>query len=163
MIIEVLRDIKTKHSTTSIVSIDGKQVCYALEDVSRKPGESHPQGATAIPLGEYQVVFRKAGGMYNRYCARFPEIRQERGMLHIYNIPGLKYDKWYAFPGVSPGACVLIHCGNTDADTLGCLLLGAKRGADMVRGSWEAYKDLYVLVADALEKGEKVTIEFKEC
>lgn len=160
MKITVKRNVFTEKSTISDVLIDGKFICYALEDKTRGPNEPHPQGATSIPYGEYQVHFRQEGGMYFRYRDRFKDIRQERGILHLYNIKDNKYDKWYAFPGVLAGACVYIHCGNTDADTLGCLLLGNVKETDKVTGSWDAYKLFYVLVADALEKNETVTIEY---
>ena len=160
MIITVKRNVFTEKSTISDVLIDGKFICYALEDKTRGPNEPHPQGSTSIPYGTYQVHFNKEVGMYKRYCDRFKDIKQERGILHLYNIDGNTYDKWYAYPGVTKGAYVLIHCGNTDVDTLGCLLLGNAKETDKVTGSWDAYKAFYPIVADALEKNETVIIEY---
>lgn len=160
MKITVKRNIFTDKSTISEVLIDGHFICYSLEDKTRKPEEPHPQGSTAIPYGTYQIQFNTEVGMYKRYCDRFIDIGQTRGMLHLFNIPGNQYDVWYKYPGVLPGAYVLIHCGNSDVDTLGCLLLGQFKETDKVTGSEITYKAFYPLVADALQKGEDVTIEY---
>ena len=75
-----------------------------------------------------------------------------RGMLHIINVPGFEY--------------ILIHTGNTDEHTAGCLLLGdtqtnnqiAKDG--FIGSSGQAYKRLYPKIAKAIEKGDCVKITY---
>ena len=62
-----------------------------------------------IPAGIYDVRLRKIGGFDGRYKKKFAGFH--RGMLHIQDVPNFKY--------------VLIHIGNTDKNTAGCLLVGA--------------------------------------
>ena len=67
-----------------------------------------------------------------------------RGMLHVQDVPGFQY--------------ILIHIGNTDEDTAGCLLVGEQavtsKGEMRVNLSGNAYKEFYPLVVDAAEAGD---------
>ena len=73
-------------------------------------------------------------------------------MLWIQEVPGFEW--------------ILIHTGNTDEHTAGCLLVGETqqdldKGKDgFVGGSGDAYKKMYPKVRDALVAGEKVTIKY---
>ena len=75
-------------------------------------------------------------------------------MLHIINVPNFKY--------------ILIHCGNTDEDTAGCLLLGDSQKNNIVYqdgyvgSSVQSYTRVYPIILDAFKRGEKVTIEFQD-
>jgi hypothetical protein len=59
---------------------------------------------------------------------------------------------------------ILIHIGNTDADTSGCILLGMK--ADLIKGtisqSTIAYSKFYPKVAKEITEGRKVFIEITD-
>lgn len=70
-------------------------------------------------------------------------------MLHIQDVPGFEY--------------ILIHCGNTQADTSGCLLVGAGAITDKsnmsISNSRAAYRVFYPLVVDAAANG-LLTINF---
>ena len=119
-------------------------VCFGLEDEQRTVKVF---GETRIPAGEYEVKFRKEGGHHARYAAKFPF---HLGMLHITDVPNFKW--------------ILIHIGNDDDDTAGCLLVGetadAKKG--FVGRSTDAYKAFYPQVANALAAGEHVTIRYTD-
>lgn len=162
MKIQVFREIFTENSTIGRLEIDGRAYCFTLEDKVRSDDETHVDGATAIPAGIYQVQLRKDGSFYSILKSRLKGIGQERGTLHIYNIDGVVYPKWYDKPGVQADDFVLIHPGNVPADTRGCLLVGLSHGIDSLSGgsSTPAYVVLYPVVADAIERGEAVTIEF---
>ena len=73
---------------------------------------------------------------------RFKEIH--KGMLHIREVHNFKW--------------ILIHCGNTDEDTSGCLLVGSQafteRGDMKVTASGIAYRRFYPMVVDAAQRGE---------
>ena len=62
---------------------------------------------------------------------------------------------------------ILIHCGNTDEHTAGCLLVGDSQENNQIQKdgfigkSTQAYKRIYPSIAKALERGEKVTIRYK--
>lgn len=74
------------------------------------------------------------------------------GMLHIVNVPGFEY--------------ILIHTGNTDEHTAGCLIVGDSQENNgiikdgFVGKSVNAYKRIYPRIAKAIEKGKNVTIEY---
>jgi hypothetical protein len=133
-----------KVSTIGALYIDGVFQCFTLEDEKRL---TKVMGETRIPDGVYDVVFRKEGTHHAKYGARYGEAHY--GMLHIINVPNFKW--------------ILIHIGNTEKDTDGCLLVGEIAYASHTIGSSTvAYEKLYKKVADALLKGDKVTIEFRD-
>lgn len=143
-LITVKRIIDTGSETLSNIYVNGKLECFGLEDEFRKV---KVQGETRIPAGTYKVSFRKEGGFHLRYAKRFSF---HRGMLHIENVPGFEY--------------ILIHIGNTDADTSGCLLLGRKslinnHGKISLEESTVAYTRFYKKVARL--KGD-IFITFKD-
>ena len=75
-------------------------------------------------------------------------------MIELMDVPG--------FQGV------LIHIGNFESDTSGCILIGAGAGKDArgfhcVTQSVEAYRRLYPLTRDVLRGGhETVSIEIRD-
>tara|TARA_R110002096_G_scaffold269996_2_gene463886 strand:- start:3826 stop:4308 length:483 start_codon:yes stop_codon:yes gene_type:complete len=154
MELEVLRFNKGKDSTNGILfDISNKErkfLCYTLEDESR---EEKVYGETCIPEGEYCIGLRTVGGFHSKYSHRFSDIHV--GMLHVLDVPNFKY--------------ILIHCGNTDEDTAGCLLLGNSQVNNntktngFIGNSTEAYFNVYPYIANVLAKGqEDVTITYKD-
>lgn len=129
-----------RKSTLGRLYLNGEPVCWTLEDARRHmkvPGE------TCIPEGTYMVTMRTEGGFHQRYSKRFGV--WHRGMLWLRDVPGFEY--------------ILIHCGNTRADTEGCLLVGEtpqmSGGEEFtVQRSVPAYERLYPLVVYAAERGE---------
>lgn len=148
MKLNVIRHQFGKDATNGMLFIDGVFECYTLEDEVR---DVKVMSETAIPLGTYEIKFRNIGGFDTKYKARYGTIFH-KGMLELQNVPNFKY--------------ILIHTGNTDEHTAGCLLLGETqqdldKGKDgFVGGSGDAYKKMYPKVRDALLNGEKVTIEY---
>jgi hypothetical protein len=136
------RNVHSSDYTLGEIRIAGKFECYTLEDEHR---DVKVKGETRIPAGSYVVKLRKSGGFHARYLKRFGALFH-RGMLHVTNVPGFEY--------------ILIHIGNTEKDTAGCVLVGDRM--DPVRGtiggSESAYRRLYPKVAAALLKGEPVTL-----
>jgi hypothetical protein len=121
-----------------------KFLCFTLEDEHR---DEKVAGETRIPMGRYKITLRKVGGFHQRYSDKFPNMH--KGMLWVRDVPGFEY--------------ILIHIGNTDEHTAGCLLVG--RTADMkgtVGRSTDAYKDIYPAIAEALEGGEDVWITYED-
>jgi hypothetical protein len=140
MNIRVERIRNNGDTTIGNLFVDDIFQCNTLED---EPRDKKVYGETRIPAGKYKIAFRKTGRFHNKYKERFPEFHV--GMLHITNIPNFEY--------------VLIHIGNSDEDTAGCLLVGDAEGWKL-KNSTVAYKKLYKQVAAALLENEKVEIEY---
>ncbi len=105
MELTVLRYASGEESTLGLLYIDKKFACYTLEDEHR---DVKVMGETRIPAGRYQVKLRTEGSHHLRYQQKFPDIH--KGMLHVTNVPNFQW--------------ILIHIGNDDDDTAGCLLVG---------------------------------------
>ena len=106
-------------------------------------------GETRIPAGTYDVRLRTEGGFHGRYTAKYGDFH--KGMLHVQDVPGFEY--------------ILIHTGNTDEHTEGCLLVGdtsqqniTKQG--FIGSSGDAYKRIYPDIADHLVDGGEVQITY---
>jgi len=82
------------HCTIGNMYINADRFCYTLEDRVR---DEKIYGETAIPEGRYKLVYD--------YSDHFGKT-----MPHVLNVPG--------YEGIR------IHSGNTDKDTLGCILIG---------------------------------------
>ncbi len=123
-------------------------LAYTLEDEQRN---KKVYGETRIPNGTYKLGLRKTGGYHAKYSKRFSDIHI--GMLHVTNVPGFEY--------------ILIHCGNTDEHTAGCLLVGDSQENNQITTngfigkSTQAYKRIYPRIAEAIDCGEQVTITYK--
>ena len=148
----VLRFSSDSDSTLGIlfdITDGNKFLCYTLEDEFR---EVKIPGETRIPEGTYNVTLRTEGGLNQKYNDKFGE-EFNKGMLWVRDVPGFEY--------------ILIHIGNDDDDSAGCLLVGdtqtqniTKRG--FIGSSTDAYKRIYPQIADVLVNGGQVTITYKD-
>ena len=147
MKLDVIRTQFGKDATNGMLFINGVFECYTLEDEVR---DVKVHSETAIPLGEYEIKLRTEGGFHTKYTSRYGSMH--KGMLWLQDVPGFTW--------------ILIHTGNTDQHTAGCLLLGETqqdldKGKDgFVGGSGDAYKKAYPKIAKAILNGEKVTIKY---
>ena len=131
-------------------------LCYTLEDERRK---DKVMSETRVPTGVYSIKLRDSGGMTKRYAAKYRDMH--KGMLCVHNAPDWKI--------VTPDMTfqyVLIHVGNTDEHTAGCLIIGDTQENNILKKdgfigkSVQAYKRIYPLIVKALEDKEEVTIEY---
>ena len=150
MKLEVLRFSSQKDSTTGLLfdvtNGDRKFMAYTLEDEHRDVKVMHE---TRIPAGTYDITLRTVGGFHAKYSKRFGEMH--KGMLWVRNVPNFEY--------------ILIHAGNDDDDTSGCLLVGDTQTQNVtsdgfVGSSVNAYKRIYKPIAEAIECGDEVTITY---
>jgi len=151
MTLEVIRFSKQKDSTNGVLfdTTNNKRefLCYTLEDESRT---TKIKGETCIPEGEYSIRLRNVGGFHSRYSKRFADIHE--GMLEIFDVPNF--------------TDILIHCGNTDDDTAGCLLVGDTQHSNIMEKdgfigrSTLAYMRIYTDIAEAIKSGVDVTITY---
>lgn len=107
-------------------------LCDTLEDRVRPEGEKI-YGKTAIPEGTYEMVLS--------YSPRFKKILPE--ILNVPNFTGIR-----------------IHCGNSSADSSGCVLVGTWDGEkeDWISDSKIAFNELMSLLQKAADNKEKVAI-----
>lgn len=153
MNLEVLRFSSEKDSTSGLLFdiTDGnrKFLAYTLEDEYREEKEMHE---TRIPAGTYNITLRTVGGFHTRYTEKYGDMH--KGMLWVRDVPGFEY--------------ILIHTGNTDEHTSGCLLLGDTQTNNQIKedgfigSSVQAYKRVYPPIAKVLEEGGVVNITYTD-
>lgn len=119
-------------ATIGELYVDGEHIADTLEDRVRPEGEKI-YGKTAIPEGTYEMVLS--------YSPRFKKILPE--ILNVPNFTGIR-----------------IHCGNSSADSSGCILVGTWDGEkeDWVSDSKIAFNKLMSLLEEATNNKEKITI-----
>jgi len=147
MKLQVVRHQFGTDATNGLLFVDGLFECYTLEDQYQAVKVMHE---TCIPEGTYDIKFRKVGGFHTKYSDRYGNAHY--GMLHLQDVPNFTY--------------ILIHAGNTDEHTSGCLIVGeTQQDLDIsddgfIGHSGKAYSKLYNKVAKELLLGKKVTIEY---
>lgn len=140
MTLTIERRWKKQGYTIGILYVNGNRFCETLEDTVRV-GEKIP-GATAIPAGRYQIDMNTVS----------PKFR-ERVWARVYDgvVPRLQ-----AVPGFEG---ILIHPGNTPADTSGCILVGDNTEVGHV---WNSQARYYQLMDNHLiparDRGERIVI-----
>jgi hypothetical protein len=146
MEIEILRYNSESDYTDGLLFINCKFQVHTLEDEYRSV---KVYGETRIPDGRYEIELRNVGGFHKRYLKKFGA-DFHKGMLWVKDVPNFEY--------------VLIHIGNDDQDTAGCLLVGMINNANekgFIGESTYAYKKIYPQIRDAILNGEKVYINYK--
>lgn len=132
--IYVTRKVFTNKSTKGILTFEDFQ-CRTLEDTCRDPNKNgflekreKIWGETAIPSGVYPIEVRES----KRYGKLMP---------FLLNVPFFD--------------AIMIHSGNTDADSKGCILVGTLKTniVDMVTESKETFELLMPRIEKALAKG----------
>ena len=128
--------------------IDDAYFCDTLEDRDRGLEESMPldmikrikvKGETAIPTGTYELSMRHISPKYSRKKA----FAFTGGVMpRLLNVPG--------YEGV------LIHSGNTAADSEGCILVGENKAVGKVLNSMATFKALWSVLNQ--RKSEPITI-----
>ena len=116
--------------------VDGQYLCDTLEDTDRglddymsldEIKKKKVYGKTAIPAGRYKINLNKVSPRFG-YNSFYRAVCFGK-LPYIENVPG--------YEGV------LIHCGNTDADTAGCILVGYNKVKGKVINSRQAFIHLY--------------------
>jgi hypothetical protein len=140
MELQLKREIFTDISTIGTLTIDGKFECYILEDKDRGINNTltleqilrvKVYGKTAIPYGRYEVDWTMS--------ARFKKM-----MPILLNVIG-----WSG---------IRIHKGNTEVDSLGCLLCGTRKLSNRITESTIATNKLYAKIESAKKQGQRIFI-----
>jgi len=155
MKLEVKRLGDNGDTTIGAFYINGVFKCFTIEDQEQKGAKV--KGETRIPNGTYNVSLRKEGGYHAKYTKRYPDIH--KGMLCIHNAPN-----WKVINNGKEFQYILIHTGNHDGHTMGCLLLNFSVDSSSYMGSNSggAYKAFYPDIANAANNGEEITITYTD-
>ena len=153
MEIEIKRIARKEGYTIGRMYINGTKVCDTLEDTDRglksemslnEIKAKKVKGATAIPAGVYDVTMMirsprfSTVSFYKKLCDGF--------LPRLVSVPG--------YEGV------LIHCGNTAADTDGCILVGENKAVGKVVNSQAIFSRLWKeCLGPAAKRCEKVTLK----
>lgn len=132
MKLRLIRTSMQEGFTTGVLYAGEEMLAHTLEPQQRDlSAEPKVWGRTAIPAGNYRLILA-------------PSKRFKRKMPYLMDVP--------RFSGV------MIHCGNTVADTHGCILVGEREKHDTLKNSRSTFEKLYALLAEADEAGEVTTI-----
>jgi hypothetical protein len=144
MKITLIRIYSNSVYTFGMLYINGIFECYTLEDEKRA---IKVYAETRIPAGRYIISLHESSRFIAKYKKTF---NGHQGMLLLNNVVG--------FSGI------LIHIGNTDVDTAGCILVGRSHeiGKNMIGSSAVAYNSFYFKVLDAIRSGETITIHVQD-
>jgi hypothetical protein len=144
VLLEVIRFSGQADDTLGLFMVNGVFQCFTLEDEQRTVKVF---AETRIPAGTYRVELKKWGGFHKRYSVRFKSFHL--GMLWVRDVPNFEH--------------ILIHVGNRDDDTAGCILLGDTcqqnvTESGFIGSSVAAYRRVYPPIARHLEDGGRVEL-----
>ncbi len=138
----ILKRIARKATyTIGHLYIDGKYFCDTIEDTDRGLNQKFPLSInkakkkkyiTCIPVGKYQVTL---GVQSPKYKSRASYAFCKGYLPRLINVP--------AFDGI------LIHIGNTAADSAGCILVGKNKVVGQVVESTATFRKLYDILKSA--------------
>lgn len=154
MHLKIKRKWKRDSYTIGRLYIDGKYFCDTLEDADRglssklsfrENANLKVKGETAIPAGKYPVTLKyESARLGNR---PFYKMVCGKKVPRLLKVP--------AFEGI------LIHCGQSAADTEGCILVGFNRQKGRLENSQKVFRMLYLLLKSAAGRGERIEIEIE--
>tara|TARA_R100001594_G_scaffold93641_1_gene127892 strand:- start:90 stop:575 length:486 start_codon:yes stop_codon:yes gene_type:complete len=127
----LIRDTMTDASTMGKLFLNGEEFCDTLE----LAWKDNQRSISCIPAGEYKVRLR------------LPRESATRDYIHllVQDVPNRSY--------------ILVHIGNTTADTKGCILVGQSRQQDFVGNSTLAME---LIIKEIIHLGgENITLIIK--
>lgn len=146
-----------KRSTYTIgkLYINGVYFSDTIEDTDRGLKQDTPleeikkkkvYAKTAIPTGTYEITMNIVSP------------RLSKKVFYRQNCNGGRVPRLLNVPGFDG---VLIHVGNTAADSAGCILVGNNSQVGKVLNSKTTFLRLYKLLDVAARNGEKITITIR--
>lgn len=133
--------------------IDGTYFCDTIEDEDRGLHDNMTAeevrrvkvfGKTAIPTGKYKVSINIVSPKYknSEYYQRFANGSRVPRLMNVKGFDG-----------------VLIHCGNTEGDSAGCVIVGENKVKGQVINSKLTFEKLYKKLQEATDE---ITLEIKK-
>ena len=134
MDILVKRIFSNTKYTIGKLYVDGVYICDTLEE--------KVIGETAIPVGTYKIDMSTVSPRFVKYA-------------YYAKLCGGKLPRLVDVPGFEG---ILIHTGNTAANSSGCLLTGYNKVKGQVLESKKAFEKLYAILDEANKRGEEIYI-----
>lgn len=145
MNIKVERIYNNSNYCISHIYANDVYVCDGIEDTDRGLNKNMPlseikkkkvYAKTAIPVGKYQLTINVISPKFSKkeYYVKFCGAKMPR----VLDVPG--------FDGI------LIHRGNSEKDSAGCLIVGYNTIKGKVTNSSEAFEKLYNILKSSKEK-----------
>lgn len=149
LVLDLYRKFRGESYCIGDLSVDGKFFCNTIEDKDR--GLNHQPGAecsgnkipklTCIPYGLYRVTINQVSPKFSSK----PNYNWCNGKLpRLIDVPH--------FSGI------LIHAGNTEKSSAGCIIVGKNTIKGMVTESMDTLKKLYKILSDADKSGKELWI-----
>jgi hypothetical protein len=144
------RTFKGPKYTIGKLYVNGVYECDTIEDTDRDLHQTQSlleiqskkvYGQTAIPYGTYKIDMNTVSPKFkDRSWAKFCGGKLPR----LIDVPG--------FEGV------LIHVGNSESNTFGCILVGENKIKGQVINSTATFQELYSVMLKAKLSGEEITL-----
>lgn len=142
MELKVIRKYRKEEYTIGDLYINGVWFSNTLEDAVR---DKKIYGKTAIPYGTYKVTMDVVSPKFKDRSWAKPYGGKLPRLLNVPNYEG-----------------VLIHVGNTAADTSGCLLVGQNKVKGQVVNSTQTFMSLMEkYLIPAKNRNEEITITYE--
>ena len=154
MKIDIIRIFNCPNYCIGHLYIDGAYFCDTIEDTDRMLTSDMTEqqilkikvkDKTAIPTGNYNIIM-------NMISPRFSKKEYYKKFCNG-KLPRLDYVK--GFSGV------LIHIGNTEKDSSGCILVGYNKIKGQLINSRIAFENLYNKIKMVYEYGGKITLNIE--
>ena len=148
------RKFKGQSYTIGDLFVNGTLFCNTLEDKDRDLNDNMSlqqiqqikrPTITAIPTGTYKIAMDIISPRFQ--SNQFYKSACDGKLPRLLNVKG--------FEGV------LIHCGNTDKDSAGCILVGENKAQGQVLNSKATFQKLYKVLKEAYDKKEDITIQIQ--
>lgn len=137
MDIALYRVTATPNYTLGQLNVNDRAECVTLELPVRDglPGSAIPEGAYPVVLAPSPKFQSSTDYWVRTYADEMP---------HVIHIPNR--------------TLIMIHWGNVEADTDGCILVGQRAETGFIENSRLAFAALYEQIKDAARRGESCTI-----
>jgi hypothetical protein len=153
--VDVKRVGDNGETSLGVMYLDGIAVCGSVEDQEQKGDKIKHE--SRVSNGVYKLALREEGGFHSKYKKRYDSKHGEgwhKGMLCVYT------DKNWVLrcPDGKVFQYILVHTGNTDDHTSGCLLPNYVLDFLNDKGSrsGDAYEKIYPILRDSILNSDLV-------
>lgn len=138
-----------------VIYNDGIAFCGSVEDREQKGDKV--KGSTRVGNGKYKLCLRKSGRHYEKFSSKWGK-DWFRGTPCVYTSIEDGYKYILDCPNGHRFMYIMVHTGNNDGHTEGCLLPNYSLDfkSDIGGNSMGAFKDIYSIWRDSIEASDKI-------